>query len=187
MNRNALSSIPRIVMVLLLVAATATISVQLRGGPSSVAANVSNQLALGVQAQRSGDYQSAIAHYLAVQRLEPRSPIPLFDAGDAEEFAGDLRRARQYYDQCLALDATYVPALYNEAVMAQTSNSSGAIALYRRVIAQSKPGSAQWILIAKSHYNLGLLLEKRGQGLEGRAQVALGIKLDPGLAPHTQR
>jgi Flp pilus assembly protein TadD len=73
--------------------------------------------ALGVLADGTGDYASAIAHYDAALAANPNSPMLLNNLGYSNYLAGNLDRAAELYTRALALSPDYLPAKANVALL----------------------------------------------------------------------
>lgn len=73
--------------------------------------------ALGVLADGTGDYATAIAHYDAALAANPNSPMLLNNLGYSNYLAGNLDQAAELYTRALALSPDYLPAKANVALL----------------------------------------------------------------------
>jgi Flp pilus assembly protein TadD len=73
--------------------------------------------ALGVLADGSGDYATAIGHYDAALAANPNSAMLLNNLGYSNYLAGNLDQAADFYMKALALSPDYLPAKANVALL----------------------------------------------------------------------
>jgi Tfp pilus assembly protein PilF len=136
---------------------------------------VDSTLTKAIHELNQGQTANAVADFLAVVKKDARNQIAWYDLGVIAQREGQSTRAAHDYESSIAGDATYVPALYNLAVLEAASNPRGAVALYQRVIAL-QPNDAD------AHLNLGFALQALGQPSAGALQLAKAVQLDPSLA-----
>jgi Flp pilus assembly protein TadD len=122
-----------------------------------------------------GQYAAAVADFLVVVKADPKNQIAWYDLGVIADRDSETSQAERDYRAAIAADATYVPALYNLAVLVAPTEPRQAIPLYRKAIAK-EPNDAD------ARLNLGFALLAIGQKAAGRAQIAEAIKLDPKMA-----
>ena len=122
-----------------------------------------------------GQYAAAVADFLAVVKTDPKSQLAWYDLGVIAGRANETSQAERDYRAAIAADPTYVPALYNLAVLLAPSEPRQAITLYRQAVTQ-EPNDAD------ARLNLGFALLATGQQAAGRAQLAEAIKLNPKMA-----
>ena len=92
----------------------------------------------------------------------------------SEFSAGDTATALEHYDDALAVDAAYGPALYNKGILLETTDLEGSVDLYRRAV-EAQPE------FAPAHMRLGFALVHLGQTDEGEDHLEKGIELDPSM------
>jgi tetratricopeptide (TPR) repeat protein len=136
----------------------------------------SEALRKGLAAHRAGNLPEAAAEYRQVLVYDPNSKEAYYNLGLIDQTNGALASADSNYTLALSIDPSYVPALYNLAIVkTATGDSEAAIKLYREAIRSDRTYAA-------AHLNLGFALIEKGQKREGRAQLAIAVKLDPSLA-----
>jgi tetratricopeptide (TPR) repeat protein len=128
----------------------------------------------GIAAQKAGDYATATADYEKVLAVKPKSAVALFDLGDVEQFEHLDSAAQSHYETALAVDPSFVDAMYNLATLVTRSSPIEAETLYEQVIRLSPKDAA-------AHFNLGYVLMSLGKKTAGQAQINLGVRLDPRL------
>lgn len=129
----------------------------------------------GLDAQAAGRLDQARRLYLEVLAKDPANTVAHYDLGVIHQQEGAAKEAENDYEQALATDAGFRPALFNLAVLVTPTDPARAIALYRRLLA-IEPNDANVLL------NLGLLLVQAGRADEGRADLAAAVRINPSLA-----
>jgi len=111
---------------------------------------------LGVIYRDSGNrLEPAIAELETAVRLSPRQPRFHNELGVAYRQAGQFGKARQAYEQALALDPNCAPAVLNLGILQDMylGDGAGALALYERYLALTPQGDAavtKWIADLKN-------------------------------------
>ena len=129
----------------------------------------------GLAAHVDNDTVQARKDYLAALAQDPQNKYALYNLGLLAQRAGDEPEAERRYRAVLEVDETYHPALFNLAILRTETAPDEAVALYRRAVA-AKPDDAG------SHLNLGFLLRKLGNTVEGDAEIATAESLKPAPA-----
>jgi tetratricopeptide (TPR) repeat protein len=158
----------------LLIAITACSSSATKS-PSTTLKPADKLLQQGLAAQNAGRISEAKQDYLAVIHIDPANKIAYYDLGVIYQRQNDATNAAVYYQKALLADPKYKPALFNLAVLDASTAPQTAIALYRQLLVLNAND-------ANVHFNLGLLLRTTNQAVEGNAEIATALKLDPGLA-----
>jgi tetratricopeptide (TPR) repeat protein len=124
-----------------------------------------------------GRLNQAMTDYEAVLKLDDKNVDALYGLGLVEQNTGRADDALARYQEVLKLDAKYEPALVSSALIrANKGEANDAITLLRQAIGLNADD-------AVAHLNLGLLLKKVGQDVEGDAEIAKAGQLSPALAP----
>lgn len=154
-----------------LVAAGAVSFVAAQPDRSDAVALVSAGLA-DQQAERLADaaqaYRQAIAH-------DPRNDFAWFDLGTVDQRAGRAVFAADDYRAALDIDGSFVPALFNLAILESASFPLDAVALYQHAI-QLAPTDADLYL------NLGFLDLRLDRIDDAKREFARAVQLEPTLA-----
>jgi Flp pilus assembly protein TadD len=144
-------------------------------GSNASALSAADQLLQdGLDAQGKGQLDVAQQKYLAAVQMEPANKIAHYDLGVVYQQLNDVAGARSEYQKAVTIDANYSPALFNLAVLETTPNPQRAEQLYRQLLTIN-PNDAN------VHFNLGLLLDQVGRGVEGEAELQKAFSIDPGL------
>lgn len=142
-------------------------------------------LQAGLRAHRAGDLAEAQRLYREVIELDPRNKFGYFNLGLVHQMQDRPKEAETLYRIAVGIDRTFVPALYNLAILRAVApgGSREAIELYRRVI-ELEPRNAI------AHLNLGVALRAAGNRNESDREIQIARALDPTLidpaAPNAQ-
>ncbi len=112
-------------------------------------------LQAGIQQARQRNWPTATTAFQDVLAIDPRNVYALYDLGVVNETTNNNSRALRYYDQALAANGTYTPAMYNKAILLESSTPRAAIALYQQIIAVNPQASAAYLRMAFVDAELG--------------------------------
>ena len=145
------------------------------GTPTKPADPAGEALARGIGAQDANKIDEATKDYFEVLFNDPKNKIAFYNLGQIARNQNKLAIAEGYYRSALESDPNFGPALFGLGAVRQAFNAlDEAISLYRKDIAVEPNNAA-------AHYNLGILLRIQGKTVEGEAEIARGIQLDPKL------
>jgi Tfp pilus assembly protein PilF len=161
----------------ILIAALVLASCSRSGAPQAHATppSVLPTLDKAIHEEIHGQYAAAVADFLTVVKTDPKSQLAWYDLGVIADRGNETSQAERDYRAAIAADPTYVPALYNLAVLLAPTEPRQAITLYRQAVTQ-EPNDAD------ARLNYGFTLLATGQQAAGRAQLAEAIKLNPKMA-----
>ncbi|WP_232677490.1 tetratricopeptide repeat protein [Nocardioides sp. R-C-SC26] len=147
------------------------------GGTSSTGAAdaTTTLISTGLTQIQAQDYAGAQGTFTSVLALDPSNVYAHYNLGYIAQLEGRDDEARQRYEQALASDDAFAPALFNLAILTETDDLEAAVALYRRVIEASPDDAA-------SHVRLGYALIHLGEKTEGQEMLDRGFELNPALA-----
>ena len=134
----------------------------------------SQLLAAGLQAQTAGQYSVATTDYQQVLKDDPRNKYAYYDLGLIYQTEGNSAQAESNYRAALAIDPNFQNAIFNLATVRTSQAQQEAMQLYQHVV-QLNPS---W---AEAHLNLGFVLIQLGQKAQGKAELAIAVKLKPEL------
>ncbi len=141
---------------------------------SSAASAVETLVATGVSQLESGDTGAASGTFNSVLALDPENLLAHYNLGLIAQQREDAAAAISHYDQALAANGEYGPALYNKAILLETTDLEGAVELYREAI-EAQPE------FAPAHMRLGFALVHLDRTDEGEEHLEKGISLDPSM------
>lgn len=145
--------------------------------PTGKATRVNVLLETGLAQSRYQDREGAERTFRRVLKLDPRNKIAWYNLGVLAHQDGKATDARDAYDKALKIDPAYTSALFNEAVLLESSEPERAVQLLRRAIAVNPKAST-------AHLRLGLALAKKDQDDDARDSFRRAVALDPSL--HSQ-
>jgi Tfp pilus assembly protein PilF len=143
--------------------------------PKPSKAAVTATLNQAIRQLNRGKAGAAAAGFLAVVKDDPSNQIAWYDLGYIAEEHQQNKSAVHDYEASIGANATYVPALYNLAILDTPKLPQTAAKLYREAIAVD-PGDAD------AHLNLGFLLISLHQVTGGQEELARAVQLNPALS-----
>jgi len=133
-------------------------------------------LSRGLDKDKRGDYQGAIADYNQAILLNPNLAEAYNNRGLVFSKQGNFSGAIADYNQAIKLNPNYAAAYNNRGlVQSGQENFSGAIADYNRALLLNPQ-------LAEAYNNRGLVFSKQGNFQDAIADYNQAIKLDPNLA-----
>ena len=123
-------------------------------------------------------YDEARTTFQSVLDLDPTNAYGWYNLGYIAELQDDDATAVQRYATALTHDKDFSPALYNLAILTESSDLGASVELYRREIAVKPDDSAAYM-------RLGFALRHLGQEPEAKQMLQKGIELDPSMADVT--
>lgn len=142
---------------------------------SPASTKVDALITTGLAEVSSQQYDAASATFTQVLDLDATNVYATYNLGYIAQQRGDDSTAIRNYTATLVQDKTFAPALYNLAILTESSDLPGAVALYQREIAL-KPDDAA------AHMRLGFALRHLGEDAEAIKALHRGIELDPAMA-----
>jgi tetratricopeptide (TPR) repeat protein len=143
--------------------------------PQSNAQIAANDLNAGLAAQAAGNLTEAASDYKSAIAKDTQNKYAYYDLGLVEQLMGQSAASEVNYRAALQLDPTFVPALFNLAIVRTAPSPFEAEELYRQVIGLEPKD-------ATAYLNLGFLLRSQGDVTEGNMDLHTAELLDPSLA-----
>jgi Tfp pilus assembly protein PilF len=142
------------------------------------AASFDKLIGAGITLLGEGNVDGAFKLFRRAVASDPASPLGYYNLGVVYQKEDDPAQAVDEYDNALVEDPSYVPAIYNKAVIYGSAQPQQAMNLYRRVLAL-QPHSPTALL------NLGLLeVVTNGMEQQGIIDLRHAVVLDPSLRAH---
>lgn len=139
------------------------------------AASVESLVQTGLTQLGAGDAEQAGATFRTVLDQDAGNVYAHYNLGVIAEAAGDTATAATEYDNALATDPAFAPALFNRGVLHEPDDLDQAVRLYRRALAADPD-------LAAAHMRLGFALLHLGEPAEAEEHLAAGVRLDPAMA-----
>ncbi len=131
---------------------------------------------LGLEMERAGKYEEAIALYRRALGAWPGDRRALVNLGNALLLSGQTSQAIKTFKLATELHPRFAEAHFNLGLALLHEEKREEAVQHLRKAVQFKPR------FAKAHYRLGKTLIDSGQVVQGRKHVERAIKLDPRLA-----
>ncbi|MFC9676354.1 tetratricopeptide repeat protein [Streptomyces sp. NPDC056949] len=136
--------------------------------------DASSLLQAGILQQNNHDLEGADRTYRRVLELDARNKFAWYNLGVIAHGAGRAADARADYDKALKVDPAFTSALFNEALLLETSDPDRAGDLLKRVIAgNTKAGTA--------HLHLGRIFHQKKRDDKAADEFRRAVADDPSL------
>lgn len=153
--------------------ATRTVTARETAAPARGAVNT--LLEQGIAQADANQLTQAATTFEDVLAVSPDNTYALYNLGVIAQDQRDPSGALDRYDQALKADATYTPAMYNKALILETSDPDGSLALYRRIVQLNPRASTAYLRMA-------IVYTKQSKPTLAKQARAEAIALDPSLA-----
>jgi tetratricopeptide (TPR) repeat protein len=160
-----------------LTACGATHSATSNTAASTRAGAVNTLLQRGIAQAEANQLSQAATTFEDILAVSPTNKYALYNLGLIYQERHDPSGAVARYDQALKADKTYTPAMYNKALILETSEPNAALAAYRRIVELNPKASTAYLRMAIVYARHG----KLSQAKQARAKA---IALDPRLATY---
>ncbi|GLF93290.1 tetratricopeptide repeat protein [Streptomyces yaizuensis] len=130
----------------------------------------------GLLQVRHQDIPNAKATFRRVLALDPENKFAWYNLGVLAQNEGHRADAHHAYDAALKSDASYTSALFNKALLLETSDPDAALTLLRRAVAADPKAST-------AHFHIGATLARKGRDEQARDAYRRAVGLDPSLRP----
>jgi Tfp pilus assembly protein PilF len=129
----------------------------------------------GLEQLEAGRAEEARTTFENAVSLDPGNAVGHYNLGYLAQQGGDVDEAAAQYDAALDSDPELTAAVYNRAILLETSDVERAVELYRRAIDLDPD-------LAAAHMRLGFALLELGDTAEAEQELATGVRLDPAMA-----
>jgi len=146
-------------------------------GATDDAGRVAALLRVGIQQAREQRWSAAAVTFQDVLAINPRNVYASYDLGVIDQTNNDDSGALEHYNQAIADNAEYAPALYNKAILLESSQPQAAIALYDQIVAINPQASTAYLRLALVDARLGYMTH-------ARAAYQKAITIDPSLGKY---
>jgi tetratricopeptide (TPR) repeat protein len=154
--------------------ATASSASAARNTPGDIVAAL---LQVGIRQAEQKSWSAADTTFSDVLAIVPRDVYALYNLGLVDQSVGDPAGAAYYYNQAVAYDGTYTPALYNLAITLESTDQAKALSLYQKIVSINPRASTAYLRMA-------FVYATQGDLQQATAARAKAIALDPGLAKY---
>jgi tetratricopeptide (TPR) repeat protein len=140
------------------------------------AARAEAPLQEGIKQGENKDFSGATHSFRQVLDLNvnPTNKLAWYNLGVIAQHDNRTADAYEAYDHALKIDPNFESALYNKALLIESTHTDQAIAILRRIVgAEPKAATA--------HLHLGQALAKKGRDEEAEDAFRLALRADPSL------
>jgi tetratricopeptide (TPR) repeat protein len=134
-------------------------------------------LDVGVQQASAKHWQAASTTFQDVLAINPNNVYALYDLGVIDQTNGNPPGAISFYSRAIAANKKYTPAMYNKAILLESSDPQEAIGLYQEIIGINPQASTAYLRMAFTQ-------AEQGNITEARAAYAKAIAIDPALGKY---
>jgi tetratricopeptide (TPR) repeat protein len=131
----------------------------------------------GLTQMAKKNWSAATTSFQNVLAISPGNLYANYDLGVVAQATGHYSEAISYYSKTLAANAAYQPALYNEAILLESSHPQQAIAMYQKVV-KIDPKAAT------AYLRLAVVQAEQGDSADAKANDAKAISIDPALSKY---
>jgi tetratricopeptide (TPR) repeat protein len=160
--------------------ADATSSPSGKGAPASLtngSGQVTSLLQTGLTQADKKNWSAATTTFQKVLAINPANVYANYDLGWIAQSRGNSSEAISYYTKCLAVNAAYTPAMYNEAILLESSHPQQAIAMYQKIVSVDSKASSAYLRMA-------LVQAEQGDTAAAKANDAKAVSIDPALSKY---
>lgn len=138
-------------------------------------ASIAELLKAGIAQGDAGKFSDAIATFNNVLLLDKGNKFAYFNLGVIADAQGDTQAALTAYNAALKTDPKFTPALFNKAIILESSDKDQAISIYQNIV-QLDPKAATAFL------RLSFLLDAQGKTDDAKTARDEAVSLDKSLA-----
>jgi tetratricopeptide (TPR) repeat protein len=151
-----------------------------KGAPASLtngSGQVNSLLQTGLTQADKKNWSAATSTFRKVLAINPANVYANYDLGWIAQSRGNSDEAISYYTKCLAANAAYTPAMYNEAILLESSHPQQAIAMYQKIVSVDPKASSAYLRMA-------LVQAEQGDTAAAKANDAKAVSIDPALSKY---
>ncbi|WP_143674260.1 MULTISPECIES: tetratricopeptide repeat protein [Streptomyces] len=131
-------------------------------------------LQAGILQQEHHDFEGADRTYRRVLELDPQNKFAWYNLGVIAHEDDRVADARAAYDKALKIDPAFPSALFNEALLLESSDPDRAGGLLKRVIAGNPKA-------ATAHLRLGRIWAQKNRDDKAADEFRRAVAADPSL------
>jgi tetratricopeptide (TPR) repeat protein len=158
---------------------TASGSPPAKGAPASPTAGgqIASLLQSGLAQAERKQWSAARGSFQKVLAISPGNFYADYDLGWIAQRRGNPGEAVSYYRKCLAVNAAYTPAMYNEAILLEPSHPRQAIGMYQKIVSINPKA-------ATAYLRLALVQAEQGDITDAKANYVKAVSIDHALSTY---
>jgi tetratricopeptide (TPR) repeat protein len=138
---------------------------------------VASLLQSGLTQAEHKKWSAATNSFQKVLAITPTNFYADYDLGWIAQSRGNSIEALSYYKKCLAANAAYTPAMYNEAILLEPSDPRQAIGVYQKIVGINPHASTAYLRLA-------LVQAEQGDITDANANDAKAVSIDHALSKY---
>ena len=138
---------------------------------------VTSLLQSGLTQADKKNWAAATTTFKKVLAISPSNVYANYDLGWIAQSTDNSNEAISYYTKALAANASYTPAMYNEAILLEASRPQQAIAVYQKIVSIDPKASSAYLRLA-------LVQAEQGDTTDAKANDAKAVSIDPALSKY---
>ena len=139
---------------------------------------VASLLQSGLAQAGKDNWSAARANFQNVLAISPGNVYANYDLGVIAQNTGNSNEALNYYDNALATNAVFTPAMYNEAILLESSQPRQAISLYQKIVTINTKAATAYLRMA-------FLQAEQGDLTDAKANDAKAVSLNSALGKYS--
>ena len=149
-----------------------------KAAPASLTdSQVNSLLQSGLKQADKKNWSAATTSFQKVLAINPSNLYANYDLGWISQSTGNSSKALSYYNKALAANAAYTPAMYNEAILLESTHPQQAVAVYQKIVSINPKASSAYLRMA-------VVEAEQGNITEAKANDAKAISIDPALSKY---
>jgi tetratricopeptide (TPR) repeat protein len=150
-----------------------------KGGSTSSgdASQITSLIRTGITQASQRNWTAATNTFDEVLAMEPNNVYANYNLGVIEQSTGNSAGALSDYNKALAADTLYTPAMYNEAILLESTQPLDAIAMYQKIVRIDPQASTAYLRMA-------VVQAEQGDATAAKADDAKAVAIDPSLAKY---
>jgi tetratricopeptide (TPR) repeat protein len=150
-----------------------------KAAPASLTdgSQVTSLIQSGLTQADKKNWSAAETSFKKVLAISPSNVYANYDLGVIAQSAGNSKEAISYYDKALAANAAYTPAMYNEAILLESSRPQQAIAVYQKIVSIDPKAATAYLRMA-------LVQAEQGDATAAKANDAKAVSIDPAFSKY---
>jgi tetratricopeptide (TPR) repeat protein len=144
---------------------------------STGSSQVTSLFQSGLAQMEKKKWSAATTSFQGVLAISPGDVYANYDLGVIAQSTGHPGEAISFYNKALAANAAYQPAMYNEAILLESSHPQQAIALYENVV-KIDPKAAT------AYLRLAVVQAEQGDSTDAKANDAKAVSIDPAFSKY---
>lgn len=155
--------------------ATWWISSHSSANPQSSSEALTSLIKTGINQASNGQMDIATGTFKNVLEIDPENVLANYNLGVIAQSQDRTQDALTYYNAALQANVSFTPAMYNKAILIESTDPKAAIALYQQIVQLNPKAST-------SYLRLSQLYESEGEVEKAEQAKAKALEIDPSLA-----